>query len=77
MEDVTIQAIRERAYAIWEKEGRPDGCEDRHWTQATTEVTAEMMASEAYGLEPETVQTMRKRARRSSVLTTRAPMQTR
>jgi len=30
--------IRERAYAIWEKEGRPDGREWDHWVQAATEM---------------------------------------
>ncbi|HWU61614.1 MAG TPA: DUF2934 domain-containing protein, partial [Ensifer sp.] len=29
--------IRERAYQIWEKEGRPDGHHDRHWQQAAEE----------------------------------------
>ncbi len=29
--------IRERAYQIWEKEGRPDGHHDRHWQQASEE----------------------------------------
>lgn len=30
--------IRERAYAIWEQEGRPQGCERQHWEQATRDV---------------------------------------
>jgi hypothetical protein len=30
--------IRERAYAIWELEGRPQGCERQHWEQATRDV---------------------------------------
>ncbi|HZG30727.1 MAG TPA: DUF2934 domain-containing protein [Ensifer sp.] len=29
--------IRERAYQIWEKEGRPFGHHDRHWQQAAEE----------------------------------------
>ncbi len=29
--------IRERAYQIWEKEGRPFGNHDRHWQQASEE----------------------------------------
>jgi hypothetical protein len=29
--------IRERAYAIWEREGRPHGRHDDHWHQASTE----------------------------------------
>ena len=30
--------IRERAYAIWEQEGRPAGRENQHWYQAACEV---------------------------------------
>jgi hypothetical protein len=32
--------IRERAYSIWELEGRPQGRERQHWEQATREVMA-------------------------------------
>ena len=32
--------IRERAYAIWEAAGRPDGQERQHWEQAAREVLA-------------------------------------
>ena len=32
--------IRERAYAIWEREGRPEGRERHHWEQAAREVLA-------------------------------------
>jgi len=32
------QAIRERAYAIWEEEGRPEGRDLEHWLQAETEI---------------------------------------
>ena len=31
-------AIRQRAYAIWEAEGKPHGREWDHWMQATHEV---------------------------------------
>ncbi len=31
-------AIRQRAYAIWEEEGRPHGREWDHWTKAAQEV---------------------------------------
>jgi Protein of unknown function (DUF2934) len=34
------QAIRERAYRIWEAEGRPDGKELDHWLRAEAEVIA-------------------------------------
>lgn len=35
----TYEAIRERAYVIWEREGRPQGRELDHWLQAESELT--------------------------------------
>lgn len=35
------QRIRLRAYQMWEKEGRPEGCADIHWDQATELVAIE------------------------------------
>jgi hypothetical protein len=35
------QRVRERAYAIWEREGRPEGGAERHWTMAEMELKAE------------------------------------
>jgi hypothetical protein len=32
------QAIRERAYAIWEEEGRPEGRHLDHWLAAEAEI---------------------------------------
>jgi Protein of unknown function (DUF2934) len=32
------QAIRERAYAIWDDEGRPDGKDLDHWLRAEAEI---------------------------------------
>ncbi len=34
------QAIRERAYAIWEEEGRPDGKDLEHWLRAEAEINS-------------------------------------
>ncbi len=31
--------IRERAYAIWEREGRPHGRDREHWRQAEAEIS--------------------------------------
>lgn len=31
-------AIRERAYAIWERDGRPEGRSLDHWAQAEAEI---------------------------------------
>jgi hypothetical protein len=33
-------AIREKARAIWESEGKPDGHHDRHWMEAERDVSA-------------------------------------
>jgi DnaJ-class molecular chaperone len=33
--------IRARAYAIWERLGRPEGAAERHWAQAEEELRAE------------------------------------
>jgi hypothetical protein len=34
--------IRERAHAIWEREGRPEGREVEHWHMAAAEIAAEV-----------------------------------
>ena len=39
--------IRERAYSIWELEGRPEGRERQHWEQAMREVMARGRGSSA------------------------------
>jgi hypothetical protein len=36
--------IRQRAYEIWEREGRPDGRQDEHWAQARREIEADSPA---------------------------------
>ena len=35
------KAIRERAYHIWEAEGRPHGRDREHWERASREIEAE------------------------------------
>jgi CheY-like chemotaxis protein len=35
------QRVRGRAYAIWQREGRPEGGADRHWSSAEAELQAE------------------------------------
>jgi hypothetical protein len=34
------EEISRRAYEIWESEGRPGGCDLRHWLQAEQELSA-------------------------------------
>lgn len=33
--------ISRRAYELWEKEGRPEGCDRRHWLQAEQELRSD------------------------------------
>ena len=35
------EAIRDRAYVIWEREGRPQGRDRDHWLQAAWELSGE------------------------------------
>lgn len=37
--------VRERAYEIWERNGRPDGKAEEHWRQAEAEIAAEEQGS--------------------------------
>ena len=37
-DEYTEQVIRETAYFIWEREGRPEGCARDHWERATIEI---------------------------------------
>ena len=32
------QLIRQHAYQIWEREGKPEGCADIHWKKAQQEI---------------------------------------
>ncbi|TIS55073.1 DUF2934 domain-containing protein [Mesorhizobium sp.] len=36
-----VERIRQRAYEIWEREGRPEGRAREHWDQAVQEIEAE------------------------------------
>jgi len=47
------ELIRRRAYAIWEKEGRPQGRHEEHWRQAHEEM---------HGLEDAPAQSSKKPA---------------
>ncbi len=47
MGEIPEEAIRMRAYHIWEREGRPDGRDLEHWIQAQLELTAEVVPTQA------------------------------
>ena len=35
-----FEAVRQRAYEIWERKGRPEGRDDEHWHEAEAELAA-------------------------------------
>lgn len=41
MPDDREQSIRQRAYAIWEQQGRPAGHSLDHWLRAEVEITSD------------------------------------
>jgi hypothetical protein len=43
--------VRERAHAIWEREGRPESAHEQHWTQAEAEFETAGAAAVAAGDE--------------------------
>ena len=44
MQDVRETLIRDRAHAIWEEEGQPEGRDREHWERAAAEIDAEERA---------------------------------
>jgi hypothetical protein len=41
MDEAEQDRLRERAHAIWEREGRPEGGHERHWAMAGDELRTE------------------------------------
>jgi hypothetical protein len=39
------QAIKARAYAFWERDGRPNGKHEDHWLRAETEIISSALTS--------------------------------
>jgi hypothetical protein len=60
------QKIRERAYELWERDGRPDGFADEHWYAAAREILPEPRAAGADG-SPIEVSAQAKPARKRAV----------
>lgn len=46
MDETMRQVIRERAYALWEADGRPEGRERDYWLQAEQELLTQSVAGE-------------------------------
>ncbi|WP_025291649.1 DUF2934 domain-containing protein [Sphingomonas sanxanigenens] len=46
MSDDRERRVRDRAYALWEREGRPAGRQDEHWFRASREIEAETLSAE-------------------------------
>lgn len=45
--EIPEELVRERAQAIWQREGCPDDAAERHWAMAETELQAEAAESSA------------------------------
>ena len=41
MDEGWQRRVRDRAYALWEQEGRPEGQAERHWLEAEAELRDE------------------------------------
>ena len=52
MTDDRQERIRQRAHAIWEKAGRPQGSHQQHWDQATAEIDGEDAKPKAKAAKP-------------------------
>ena len=59
------ERIRERAHGIWERDGRPHGCDVAHWVQAEREIAQEAKAAAPVGAgKPEPAKPTQTRPRR-------------
>lgn len=47
---INEDAIRQRAYYLWEADGRPDGKHDHYWAQAHHEATSALAEMTANGV---------------------------
>jgi hypothetical protein len=46
MDKETEQLIRERAYVLWDKDGRPEGRAEEYWRRAEEEIMNQSVAGE-------------------------------
>ncbi|WP_429232422.1 DUF2934 domain-containing protein [Inquilinus ginsengisoli] len=63
-----LERIRQRAYDIWHREGRPDGREQEHWDQAVAEIEAEdrpAAESTPEGVDPHAIVPPGKRSKKA------------
>jgi hypothetical protein len=49
------QRIRERAFALWEDEGKPEGLHEDHWKQASDEIDAQQITENTVKSRPSKV----------------------
>jgi hypothetical protein len=64
------ERIRQRAHAIWEREGRPHGLHEQHWYQATSEIDAEDLAASP---QPATAEKKPRAPRAKAVVAEKVP----
>lgn len=44
-DEAARRQIEQRAYEIWQSEGRPEGCDVDHWLRAEAEITSSQCAA--------------------------------
>jgi hypothetical protein len=54
----THEEIAFCAYLIWEREGRPQGCEEAHWLQAEMQLQADRKQDAGYPVAAASVETI-------------------
>ena len=54
------KSIRERAYEIWEAEGQPEGREQEHWEQASSELNTLEATSSVSEQKPDEIPVQKK-----------------
>jgi hypothetical protein len=50
--DLEERVVRERAHALWEAEGRPEGRQEEHWYLAVRELSARAAAPKTSATAP-------------------------
>ena len=75
----TNDDIAKRAYELWEKSGRPDGCHTEHWLKAEAELRSKQPAAAKPARKPRAKKAASRRSTASLIAglftpATRAPL---
>jgi len=57
----TVDEIAEKAYELWEKEGKPNGKDLEHWFQAETQLGERLLVSSETDVKPKSARSTTRR----------------